>query len=133
MERNHWTRSAFSGVLGILAVLLVSYTFPPLNNQPRGLVLPEKVVRAPAQAETVKTLPDAPLTAEPMGVVHLLLHIENDPTPADEALILNKARELAASVGANALVIRYDGPVQSGPFHALLFQADALYVPKGGV
>lgn len=133
MERNHWSRTAISGILGLLAVALVSYTFPPTHHVPHGLVLPEKIIRAPSKAESVATLTDTPLTAQPLGAVHLLLHIEGDPTPEEEALILNKARELAASVGANAIVKRYDGPVQSGPFHALLFQADAIYLPAGGV
>lgn len=133
MEQSHWSRTAVSGILGLVAAILVSFTFPVAKNLPCGLVLPEKVVRAPSDPKSITSYPDTPLTGEPMGYVNLLMRIDDDPTPADEAKILNKANELAATVGANGIVKQYDTAVQTGPFHALLFRGLAIYVPKGGL
>jgi hypothetical protein len=133
MEQSHWSRSAISGILGLAAVLAVYYTFPMQNYQPKGLLLPGKVTRSAIDPSKVKTLAESPLTAVPLGAVHLLLHIEADPGPDQEAMVLQKAQELAASVGANGLVIQSAGPVQSGPFRSLMYQASAVYVPEGGV
>lgn len=133
MEQSHWSRSAISGILGLAAVLAVSYTFPPQNYQPKGLALPGKVTRSAIDPDTVKIVPESPLTAEPLGMVHLLLHIEGDPSSEQEAMLLKKAQELAASLGANGLVTESSGPVQSGPFRSLIYRASAIYVPAGGV
>jgi hypothetical protein len=117
----------------LIAVFLVYLSFPPQINRVHGIALPEKVVRPANTSSAVSLFGESPLTAQQLGTIHLVLRIGDELTSADEEAVANKARELAANLGANGIVTQMDAAVGSGPFRALMYRAQAIYVPKGGV
>lgn len=133
MEHSHWSRAAVGGVLGIIAVFLISLSFPPSENPIQGVLLPDKVLRSPSSPSDIKFYTDMPLTGVSLGNLHIARHLSSDPTQADLQAIRDKATELAAQYGANGIIVQSEGIAGGEPFRALILNAKAIYVPKGAL
>ena len=133
MNQSHWSRTAIGVVLGLIGALLIYLSFPVEKHSVQGIALPGKIVRDPSNPDDISLHSDLPFSAQPLGLVHLALRIEGDPSDFDEQQMRIKARELAAKLGANGIVQQAEGVTGDGPFHVLIFNGIAIYMPRGGL
>lgn len=109
------------------SVFVIQMTKPDIHYQAQGIVLPltqEKPLRA--DKDDVAIYPFKPDHFKPLGLVHIEQHIVAPTTESREA-VQDYAKKLAASVGANGLVITsfgYTSPDMVG-------KEGAMYVFRG--
>lgn len=132
MKQSHWSRSVVSGVLGLIGVYLTYLSFPVEKHSVHGIALPGKNIRNPISPDKVIIHFDPSFSAQPLGFIHLALHIKGDASNYDEQQIATKAGELAATLGANGIVEQSAGVTGVGPFRVLIFRGLAIYEPRGG-
>lgn len=131
MNQTHWSRAAISVVLGLIGTLLIYLSLPVEKHSVQGIALPGKILRDPSNPDNIAFHSELPISAQALGFVHLALRIKGDPSDFDEQQILIKARALASKLGANGIVPQAAGATGDGPFHVLMFDGTAIYLPKG--
>ncbi|MCX7121497.1 MAG: hypothetical protein NTZ67_06980 [Gammaproteobacteria bacterium] len=115
-------------VAGLLAVLCLVAFAPKQIFMPKGIVLPAEHVRPSISADEVTILHQAPDGHfQSLGQVHVELGFETLGTQTRDALF-QKVKTLAASVGANAVVVNLLVP-DDGLRHVLTFMGTAIYIP----
>lgn len=108
MSTPRLTRTLISSVIGILVILLVIASLPKYDYKPQGLLLPAKIAqKTPLTPDQVSLYPAAPIGAKVLGMIQIERHFSLDNTQAAQDEIINKAKELAASAGANGVYIRF--------------------------
>ncbi len=121
-------RTWFSVLLGIIIVALIASTFPRDPHQPHGLILPSEKTRAQTSPAAIVLFSQvtAPNQYQSIGRINISQHFTGKSRQSEKA-ILQKARKLAASLGANAIIVRIFGHSVLGSVPA----AQAIYVFRG--
>lgn len=130
-------RTGISVIIALIIVMALSYTLPKMQYEPRGILLPIKL-SAPIDPSLVKFFDVLPQKYKAVGAIHIVRHFSPD-SPSDsqiaEQKVLEKAKELAARGGANAVVIHYfahsDPTVQPDTLAIYSLNAEAISVEGG--
>lgn len=114
------------GLLFLCALLLAA---PKKIESPKGMVLPVKTVRSAISADQVHIYHQVPAVAfTRLGDVRVELHFSTLNSEAQNA-VFQKAKKLAASIGANGVIINMLLPSDMvGP--VLTFMGTAIYIPS---
>ena len=99
---------------------------PTAHYAPQGIILPAKVVRAPTSADDVVIYHQAPLSAQDLGQIRVEFAFKALNTDVRDDL-LAKVKALAASMGANGVVVTVFVP-GDGVRQVLSFVGTAVYV-----
>lgn len=113
---------------GILAVLILIITTPKQEFVAKGILLPAQQVRTPISPERVMIYSQAPqINFTRLGEVRAEIAFSTlDATTKEK--IFEKVKTMAASVGANGVVINLMVP-NDGVSHMLTFIGTAIYMP----
>lgn len=130
---NEKSRVWIAVLAGLVASLLLIWATPSHPYKPRGVLLPAKVVRPASSVDQIQFYPvaNAPSSYQTLGTIHIQLHYP-ESTQIAEKEILSYARQLAAKVGANGVIINRF--VHSGKKSALsiyFFVGTAIYHDSG--
>lgn len=105
---NYIARTLISGIIALLAIIVVGLTMPKISFEATGIALPSQLTLPATSPENVSIYSDEPLgNYQTLGLIRIARHY----TPDDELLaqteIKDKAKSLAADLGANAVIVRY--------------------------
>ena len=118
------------GGLALLVVLVLTSFVPKHPYLPHGMALPAKEARAPTQPSDVHLYQKLPLVYQQMGSISIEMHASGSSrSEADKAAIINKAKQLAATTGANGLVyqIFYSSSNEGSALDGYFFRGMAFY------
>lgn len=104
LDSRNWVGLA----VGVLATLLLMLTLPRANYQPIGLALPAKQTMPASNPDRVTLYASIQAPSKILGTVNVMRHYSGESDEAQKQII-QTARELAASLGANGLVVRLFG------------------------
>lgn len=131
------TKSAhtwISVIIGLIAVAIVMFFMPKANYQPAGLILPAQKTMPASKPADINFYSGAPATAQNLGSVRVTMHYSPEDQKAAQKAVMNKVRELAASVGANAVVVKIFGhtlPNVTPAAQAMYqFRGEAVFIPN---
>ena len=113
--------------IGLIAVILLIWAVPPPQYQAQGILLPSKIIRKPLSSpSSVVRLARRSDSSQLLGYIHIEQHY---PANSPEE-IWKLAQQLAAKVGANAVIVNSFrvGSITSGHF-IYVFQGVAVYLP----
>ncbi|MDP1574560.1 MAG: hypothetical protein Q8L78_06480 [Coxiellaceae bacterium] len=99
---------------------------PSAHYEPQGIILPAKIVRAPTSADDVVIYHQAPFGVKDLGQIRVEFAFKTLNTQVRDDL-LAKVKALAASVGANGVVVNVLVPGE-GVRQVLSFVGTAVYV-----
>jgi len=122
-------RTLICTLAGVLAVILLLVLTPHHSFTPKGIALPAKTVRSPISPDQVTIYQEAPTDAfTRLGQVRVELGFEQlgKETKID---LFQKVRALAASLGANGVVLQLLVP-NDGVRHTVTFIGMAIYMPQ---
>lgn len=111
----------------VLTITAINFFKPTYLNEPHGIVLPAKRIKPASQASTIRLLPFAPAKYQTLGVINIERHFAGQPSEKLSLDVENYARQLAAEVGANTIIVTSFGHTSvsdTGP-------SSSLYVFKG--
>ena len=92
-------------VIAIAAVIVLLIFVPRQHYHPVGIVLPAQTVRAATSPDDVSVYQKMPLMADKLGYISIEMHASSAARrQQDQLAMINKAKALAATVGANAVV-----------------------------
>lgn len=121
-------RSVIAVVIGLIAIGLISLTFPKNEIKPRGLVLPANQVRSATNPQDINFFSTQPLSAKLLGKIRVARHYTPNSDDVAEQEIKAFAKNLAAEVGAKGIVINFFAHSQTeGPQAMYVFWGDAIY------
>ncbi len=114
-------------LIGVLAVVLLLWLIPPQNYEPKGILLPGRLVRAPISPEQVTIYPRA--LAKNYQVLGEIRVEQGFQTLDDETRdrLLQRVKQMAASVGANGVIVKFLSP-DEGVRKVITFVGTAVYV-----
>lgn len=122
-------RTAICTLAGVAAVVCIVALTPTPSFSPQGIILPAQHVRAPIAVDQVRIYNEAPSVAfDRLGTISVEAHFKAVDSSAKEALF-QKVKALAASVGANGVVINIFEPNNTEVGPVVSFLATAVYVP----
>ena len=125
-------RTIVCTVAGLLATTLLISMTPREQFIPKGIALPSQQVRAPIAPNQVAMRLGQPLQTQNfviMGQVRAEISYKTaNPDVATREALLAKAQTLAASLGANTVVVNVIAP--AGIPNTLTLIGTAVYVPK---
>lgn len=102
MNVRHWVCT----LVGLLGLALVIFLTPRLTFEPKGMILPAKALRKALPADQVKIYQTPPLgDIQRLGEVRAELAF-TQPTQAVKDRLLNSVKQMAASMGANGVVVQ---------------------------
>lgn len=114
----------------ICTYFALDWASPHQAYMPKGTILmdPGVEMRQSIEPGDVRILPFLPASAEEAGWINIKKSIDG---PGARQEVLEKARELAASVGANGIIVQGEGPSQqmlpgTNPFY--IFFGRAIFV-----
>ena len=118
------------GLIGVFCLLIMSPTY---RFAPKGIALPSQTVRAPISPADVTLYEMMPNNVQNrVGEVRVEQAYTTD-TPAARAVLFQKAKALAASLGANGLVTGLFTPGQGEDIGNLYtYIGTAVYIPASG-
>ena len=94
-------------VVALIVVLLLIRLVPSRAFVPHGIVLPTQISKAPVNPNQVRLYRSIPADAKNLGQLSIQLHAVKGANPTlDQARLIAKARDLAASVGANGITFQ---------------------------
>ena len=123
------TRVWLSVIIAAVVVILVSWTIPKQVNQPKGLLLPAAKVRSPSDPNNITFYGSKPPGAQTLGLVRVEQH-KSVLVAQIRQQVRNKAKKLAAQVGANGIVIKFFVSTMPGAPSAMalvIFRGEAIY------
>ncbi|MCX7125858.1 MAG: hypothetical protein NTU49_09015 [Gammaproteobacteria bacterium] len=121
-------RSIVCTFAGLLAVVCLVAMAPQYQFSPKGILLPAEHVRPASSPDDVQIYQQAPAgNYQTLGQVHAELSFHTLSTQTRDE-ILQKAKTLAASVGANGVIVNYMVP-DDGVRHMVMFVGTAIYSP----
>jgi len=92
--------------IGLLAVIILLFTVPSHPLVPKGIILPAKKTLSPTAPADVLFYQGTPGDNQKLGYISIELHVHKGQSPKQaESAVLDKAKALAASVGANGVVV----------------------------
>lgn len=118
------------GLIAVIILLLTNLHHPIL---PKGIVLPAKKTLTPRHPSQVMFYQGLASENQKLGYVNIELHAYKNQNPKEaEQAVLSKARKLAASVGANGIIVNqfFRTSAMSTPSALALyiFNGEAVYV-----
>lgn len=107
------------------------YTLPEIPNESHGILLPYKIPEhGMTSVNEVKVLGHYPKHFEKLGLIRTTRHFDSSDLVQqdnDEVSNIAFARQLAAEVGANGIVITMMGhTAEKGPLDGILLNAEAI-------
>ena len=120
------TRHIICTLFGLFALLGLLALTPTPYYAPEGIILPAKVVRTATSPDDVVIYHEAPLSAQDLGQIRLEFAFKTLNTQVRDDL-LAKVKALAASVGANGVVVKVFVP-GDGVRQVLTFVGTAVHV-----
>lgn len=126
------SRHLICTLVGALALICVLLLTPKSNYVPHGIILPAKTVRAAIDPDQVTLYEHDPVN-EQQVLGHISIEMAlNQLNEATRDAMLAKIRALAASVGANGVVVNVFVP-GDGVRKLLIFMGTAIYAsPTAG-
>jgi len=123
-------RTTICTLMGVLALLVLFALTPKPVLAPKGIVLPAQQVRAPISADHVMIYHRAPsATTVTLGQIRVELGFNNQPNEDTKMALFQKIKSLAASVGANGVIVNYLVS-NDGIRKMITFIGTAVYVPQ---
>lgn len=122
-------RSVICGGLGILAVSFLLFSTPAQTFSPHGIILPAKHTRSPIAPNQVVVYQQEPtITYQALGEVRVEqgFHV---PDAASRDRLIQHVKEMAASIGANAVIMKVFVP-DDGLRKVFTFIGTAIYIPN---
>jgi hypothetical protein len=126
MSAEQASRVTVSVVIAAIAVVLLVWATPSHPFKPKGIILPAAKVRKPTAASAVAIFMNPPQNSQKLGTIQIEMHYGSKSRVAEKA-IMQFARRLAATVGANGIVIKRFGHTITGSVPA----AQAMYAFTG--
>lgn len=126
ITKDDITRVFVYGLIIYFSVAVLHRLSPKPDLSPHGIALPAKQTLPPSNAEDVRLFPFPPERYVKVGTVNIEQHFAKAPTKTPQE-IENYAKTLAASLGANAVIITTFGHTPAdaqGP-------AAGLYIFRG--
>lgn len=124
------THTWLSVGIGFLVIIILFFFVPRQTFAPKGIVLPTLKARSATSPANVQFYPSYPASYQVLGHISIELHFkQRQKSAVAEAMILKKAKALAAKVGANGLVVPRNGFFHSTP--AEIGSAQAKYYLQG--
>lgn len=124
-------RALICTAAGIFSVLFLLAMTPKNTHEPRGIILPSKIVRAPISSDDVKIYEASPVGfSQRLGSVRAELAFD-DLNAQTRDLLLDKVKSLAASIGGNGVVVKILVP-SDGVRHVLTLVGTVVYIPGKG-
>ena len=110
-----------------LGLAIIFFYKPVTADTPKGLVLPVSDYQSPLPLDAVRVYDHQLPNAKRIGQIHLELN-GVVPLKTAEAKLIQQARLLAASIGANAVYIKEIGRTEKNKygFSLYFFTAEAL-------
>lgn len=104
-------RAIYQNLLGLIIIGIILFIGLWLNPQgpqgPQGIYLPQvETVYAPTQPSSITLVNTLPKDSQVIGLINTSLHFNQLSTAQEQSLFnasLNKAKQLAASAGGNAI------------------------------
>lgn len=122
------TRTIVCTVAGLLAVGMLLLLTPTQHFAPQGIALPAAKTLSPASAQQVAIYLRPPAGQfVTVGQVRAEMHV-NTLNPAIKKQLFGKVKNLAATLGANGVIIRMLVP-DDGVRHMITFMGTAIYLP----
>lgn len=119
-------RTLICTVFGLAAVFLLWMFIPHQIFVPKGIVLPAEHIRAPISPNSVKIYSEPPIgNYQTLGSVRTELTFDVLDTKTKD-LLIQKVKTLAASVGANGVIVTLLVP-NNGVRQMLMFIGTAIY------
>lgn len=123
------TRVLICTIAGLLAVTLLIALTPRQTFLPKGIVLPAKITRAPISPDQVTIYNQAPSSDfTRLGDIHIeqAFTVLNAQT---RDLLIQKVKEMAASIGANGVIVTLLMP-NDQLRKMIVFYGAAIYRPS---
>jgi hypothetical protein len=130
LDQSANRRSIIALIVGLIVVAIIYFLIPTSRHVPHGVVLPTGKLMAPVAPDQVSFYNNTTLGVayRKLGYINVQYHSVT-PSPAEEQVLANYVRQLAAAVGGNGVVINLFG-------HTLpneVPDAQASYVFRGEV
>lgn len=117
MSRLDMPRVITAVLIGFFVVLVLYLSAPSVIITPRGIALPMQkaniaasTILVPADQIGLYTKETVPNSYQSLAHINIQYHAKQE-SPEKITLLINKARKLAAQVGANAIVVNVLGHV----------------------
>ena len=125
-------RTILCTCVGLFALWILFLLTPTAVAVPKGIVLPAAQVRAPISPALVHLYHQAPATPfTRLGSVRVEYHFKTlNPHTAD--IVFEKAQQLAASIGANGVIVNMLVPSDMVG-KVLTLMGTAIYIPGSAV
>jgi len=134
LEQTSRLRFWIALIIGLAATWAVYMAMPTQDFQPTGLVLPAKVTRPATSPSDITLLPVQPAAAKELGLVRVEMHYDPKTAQQSQKAIIAYAKQLAAKVGANGLVVKLFGHSMPGSVPAAQAAFElmgvAVYMPN---
>jgi len=114
-------------LVGVLALFALSVVIPKTHFSPQGIVLPEKITLSPSSPSDIVLYHEQPAHAQVLGRLRVEYAVKS-MTDETRNELMKKVNALAASVGANGVVVTLLLP-GDGVRKLLIFYGTAIYVP----
>lgn len=126
-------RSVIGSIIGILAVSCLLLLAPKQTLLPKGIALPAKTIRPAIASSMVVLYQQIPTNSvENLGKISIEKSAAIDDA-ASRKLIIEKAKTLAAQIGANGMIINYFEPHPAeGMGQVFTFIGTAIYMKHSG-
>jgi hypothetical protein len=127
-----WIQNIVYLLVAFGVVLAVNWVAQGEANPPVGIILPAKTTYPPQDPQAVLVHDVRPLGAKNLGLVRVEMHVESF-SEAKKAQTIAYAKQLAASVGANGIVLQvFNYDQQSAMIQAMqkyVLRGQAIYFP----
>jgi len=129
-------RMIVSAIVGLFAVVVVYFLAPNKDYIAQGLLLPGKVVYSAISPGQVQVITHSQMPYQKVGHINIQMQYQQSTEKHDVDKILNKARVLAANIGANAILVDrtslWHPPMSMLPFNQVhwIFSAAAVKVEQ---
>ena len=132
-------RTILTAVLAAIVVWIMYLYTPAAVYLPHGLALPAKQVFSPTDPNAVQVVQGIATPYQEVGMVSIEMQYVPATSKQDVAHIIQKARQLAASIGANAIIVNqyslWHPNADMLPFNQThwVFRAPAVRVSAGPI
>jgi hypothetical protein len=106
------SQTRISVLAGIVVMLIIYSLAPGLVTQPHGVVLPAAHTFPATAVTEVQVLPSMSAQYKQLGFIRVQLNYTKQSFRQASTQLINYAKKLAATVGANGLVVQYMGHPQ---------------------
>ena len=102
-------RQGMTAFAGVVVVSIICLLAPGEHFVAQGVLLPAKKTLSPVSPDSVRVVNNVVYPYQVLGIINVEKQFSPQRQQLDVKAILTKARQLAATVGANAVVLGRDG------------------------